>query len=68
MSNLDTFCENIEQILSDAKSIKTIFVCGDFHIDLLKHESLNSTKNFLDIMYSLGLYPLIDKPTRVTDS
>ena len=25
-SNLDTFCENIEHILSDAKSIKTIFV------------------------------------------
>ena len=67
-SNLDMFCENIEHILNDAKSIKTIFVCGDFNIDLLKHESHNSTKNFLDIMYSLGFYPLIDKPTRVTDS
>ena len=30
--------------------------------------SHNSTKNVLDIMYSFGLYPLIDKPTRVTDS
>ena len=26
IKNLDTFCENIEHILSDAKSIKTIFV------------------------------------------
>ena len=43
-SNLDTFCENTEHILSDAKSIKTIFVCGDFNIDLLKHESHNSAK------------------------
>ena len=43
-------------------------MCGDFNIDLLKHESQNSYKNVLDIMYSFGLYPLIDKPTRVTDS
>ena len=42
-------------------------MCGDF-IDLLKHETHNNTKQFLDIMYSLGLFPLIDKPTRITDS
>ena len=39
----DTFCENIEQLLGGAKSIKTIFVCCDFNIDLLKRESHNST-------------------------
>ena len=48
--------------------MKTIFVCGDLNIDLLKHESHNSTRNFLDMMYSLGLYPLIDKATRITDT
>ena len=67
-SNLDTFSENVEHIFSDAKGMKTIFVCGDLNIDSLKHESHNSTRNFLDMMYSLGLYPLIDKPTRITDT
>jgi len=67
-SPIDTFCENLERNLSDVKSIKTIFVCGDFNIDLLKHETHNNTKHFLDTMYSLGLYPLIDKPTRITDN
>ena len=67
-SNLDTFCENIEHILSNAKTIKTIFVCGDFNIDLLKYDTHSNTKTFLDTMYSFGLYPLIDKPTRVTES
>ena len=43
-------------------------MCGDFNIDLLKHETHNNTKHFLDTMYSLGLYPLIDKPTRITDN
>ena len=48
------------------KSAKTIFVCGDFNIDLLKHENHSNTKHFLDMMYSLGVYPLVDKPTRMT--
>ena len=39
----------------------------DLNIDLLKHEHHSNTKNFLDLMYSLGFYPLIDKPTRITD-
>ena len=43
-------------------------MCGAFNIDLLKHETHSNTKIFLDVMYSLGLYPLIDKPTRITDS
>ena len=28
----------------------------------------NNTKQFLDTMYSLGLYLLTDKPTRITDN
>ena len=42
-------------------------MCGDFNIDLLKHESHKTIKQFLDTMHSLGLYPLIDKPTKITD-
>ena len=41
---------------------------GDFNIDLLKHETHNNTKQFLDTMNSLGHYLLTDKPTRITDS
>ena len=65
--NLDIY-ENIENILYHAKSVKTIFMCGDLNIDLLKHEDQSSTKHFLDLMHSFGLYPLIDKPTRITES
>ena len=49
------------------KSAKTIFVCGDFNIGLLKHEHHSNTKHFLDVMYNLRLYHSIDKPTRITD-
>ena len=66
-SNLETFCEKLESILWGAKSAKTICVCGEFNIDLLKPDNRSNTNHFLDIMYSLGLYLLIDKPTRITN-
>ena len=65
-SDLDIFNEKINDILSKARGNKDIYICGDFNIDLLKHESNNGTNNFLNILYSLGLYPLIVKPTRIT--
>ena len=43
-----------------------MFVCGDFNIDLLQHESQDSVRHFLDLMYGIGLYPLITTPTRIT--
>ena len=64
---MGAFCESIQNILSDIKSKKTIYICGDFNIDILKHNTHNYTRTFLDYMYSFGLYPLITKPTRITD-
>ena len=61
-SPIDTFSEHLELKLSDIKYIKTIFMC------LLKHDNHNNTEQFLDTTYSSGLYPLIDKPTRITDN
>ena len=43
-----------------------MFLYGDFNIDILKHDSHSGTKHFVDTMYSLNLYPLINKPTRVS--
>ena len=40
--------------------------CGDFNINLLKYNKNQPTKEFVDMMYSFGLYPLISKPTRIT--
>ena len=50
-------------IMSDVMPRKSMFICGDFNIDLMKH---NGTKRLLDCMYGLGLYPLIDRPSRIT--
>ena len=34
---------------------------------MLKYETHNGTRAFTDIMFSYGMYPLIDKPSRITE-
>ena len=40
----------------------------NFNIDLLKYNNNNSTTYVVDMLYSLGIYPLIDKPSRINES
>ena len=45
---------------------KTIYLCGDFNIDLLQSDKNNYISNFIDHLYSMGLHPLITRHTRIT--
>ena len=38
---------------------------GDFNLDLINYANDNNVLNFLNNMYSVGLTPLISKPTRI---
>ena len=49
-------------------SKKTTFVCGDLNLDLLSCGLNHTVRHFVDHMYSMGLFPLITKPTRITTS
>ena len=65
---MQTFIDQIETVIKNVKNVKkSIFLCGDLNIDRLKYNDNTPTKNFVDMVFSLGLYPLIDKPTRITD-
>ena len=46
---------------------KSMFLCGDFNLDLLTYNNNLPTKRFIDMMFSLGMFPLISKPSRITD-
>lgn len=64
-TNIRTFNENLSPLLDDLKG-KSIMLCGDFNINLLNYDTCPGTKEYLDTLYSFGLFPLIDKPTRIT--
>ena len=65
-SNIDMCIDTINTIFGDSKYNSSLFVCGDFNIDLLKNGEHVGTTKFIDAMYSIGVYPLIDKPSRIT--
>lgn len=64
-SCIDQFNEKISE-LYEKHNDKTILVCGDFNIDLLKSNDHMKTEEFVNIMFSLSLHPLIVKPSRIT--
>ena len=66
VQRLSTFCDSFEPILNNDHNNKTMFVCGDVNIDLWQHESQDSVRHFLELMYGTGLYLPITKPTRIT--
>ena len=49
------------------KSNKTIFVMGDFNINLLNYDGHTGTNDFINSMVSHYLLPYSLHPTRVTD-
>uniref|UniRef100_A0A3B5QAJ9 Reverse transcriptase domain-containing protein n=1 Tax=Xiphophorus maculatus TaxID=8083 RepID=A0A3B5QAJ9_XIPMA len=64
-SDTDIFTNYMETLFAKMHQ-KVIFICGDFNIDMLNPHMVKSTSNFIDSIHSLGLYPLITKPSRIT--
>ena len=64
-SNIDSF-KNI--ILNNFQSIShnTTYLCGDFNIDIFKHNINKHIKDFIDNIYQYGYQSLINKCTRIT--
>lgn len=63
-SNLETFLNNLDSTLTKIED-KTVWLTGDFNIDLLNMEHAH-TSEFINSLFSSSCFPLISKPTRVT--
>lgn len=59
---MSTILDNFGKVCDN----KLLFVCGDFKIDLLKWSEHKLTTDFCNEMFSFGLRPLTDKPSRIT--
>lgn len=64
-SSIEVFNNWIETTFSHI-SKKSLFICGDFNIDLLNTNRTKFANDFLQTMYCFNLHPLITKPTRIT--
>ena len=68
-SNTLDFLSSLTDILNNSVMInKDCFIMGDFNINLLKYDTDNLCHDFLEIFLSNSFFPLISKPTRVTNN
>ena len=67
--SMSLFNEQLSSILSTLrKENKGLYIMGDYNINIMNSDTHTCTSEFLEIMYSHCLIPLINKPTRVTDN
>ena len=65
-TSIELFIEKYMEFLELYRG-KSMYICGDFNIDLMKYKVHTDTSKFLDMLYSYNMYPLIVKPTRIND-
>ena len=63
--NLSAFTSEFETLLKEISQYE-IYILGDFNIDLLKYSEHLLSEEYLNMLYSNNLLPLITKPTRLT--
>ena len=63
----DFNCNYLNQMLENiSKEKKSIFLLGDFNVNLLNYNEHNQTNEFSDSLASNSFIPLILQPTRIT--
>ena len=65
-NQLTDACEELRLLIEEIKRNNLIFLCGDVNVDLLNPDE--SECQFIDLLLSSTFSPLIDLPTRVTDT
>ena len=63
--NLSAFTSEFETLLKEISQYE-IYILEDFNIDLLKYSEHLLSEEYLNMLYSNNLLPLITKPTRLT--
>lgn len=63
-SKIETSIQIIEEMFANKQ--KMALISGDFNIDLLNPNHNKNTEDFIETMYSMGFYPMITKPSRIT--
>ena len=68
-TNLDKFHRRMEEIIIKIqKENKKCYIMGDYNINLMNYDVHAATAEFTDMMYANSFVPLINRPTRITES
>ena len=67
MDLTDFSCNFLNRLLQNiSREQKSVFLLGDFNVNLLNYNEHNQTNEFLDSLASNSFIPLILQPARIT--
>ena len=67
MELTDSNCNYLNKLLENIfKEQKSVFLLGDFNVNLLNYNEHNQTNEFLDSLASSSFIPLVLQPNRIT--
>ena len=64
-SSVDVFKDYMEEMFAKTEQ-KVAYICGDYNLDLLNPHKYSGIDEFIAVMYSMSLYPIITQPSRIT--
>ena len=64
-SNVVYISNTMKRLFNRVRNKDTLFVFDDFNIYLFNCVGHSDTKQFIDLLYSLDLYPLIKRPSKI---
>ena len=65
--NLNEFLCDLDIVLNKfSNENKSVFLLGDWNVNIMNHSKHEATSQFLDTLYSKMFFPLISRPTRLT--
>lgn len=67
--NPDDFHEELSRVLNIVNNeTKSCYIMGDYNFDILKCNSDPKVTDFVNLIFSNGFFPTIDRPTRITET
>ena len=62
------FIDKLRLLDSVKQENKLCYFLGDYNINILNYETHRAIADFVDIFYSYAIFPLINRPTRITSN
>ena len=64
--NIEEFTKQLDDLIKKLQNRHDLYILGDMNIDFLKYNHHAQTEEYLDMLHSNNISPVITKPTRFT--
>ena len=66
-AKIEEFTKQFDDFIKKLQNRYQLYILGDMNIDFLKYNYHTQTEEYLDMLHSHNISPIITKPTRITD-